>query len=352
MSILKESIKLVTCTRTPPIGAKRAEHSECCFPVLSERQPAGVSRWTRSDKRRQQKLSGTQKHENWPWISLKLLWHTWPSLRSDFHITIGEHSFLKHGSRRICLLLIGSLASCRVSHSLAFWPWKQNTLVAKKTYKQKREEFFMLWLWTQKTRCKSMTWLVKRKSWSAAAGKGGGCPTFAGRDRGRRGAHLWSMQADERRTGIQRWRKRRCRSTDLWSACSLPGGKRWRVDWQQEISEFTQGGQQKQWNRRSIVTDAERSVNTHSVHQHCPLQVAHRPQLTRTDGEKHKQDVLSKTVRALIYTVWLICISCRTDLVVDEELRGHRQEAKCIDSWEEGSVEHQYSTPVVNISLV
>lgn len=50
--------------------------------------------------------------------------------------------------------------------------------------------------------------------------------TFAGRGRGRRGAHLWSRKVDERRRRIQTRTKRRHRSTGLRSACSLPRERR------------------------------------------------------------------------------------------------------------------------------
>lgn len=64
------------------------------------------------------------------------------------------------------------------------------------------------------------------------------CPTVAGRGTRRGGARLWSRRGDEARRWKGKGRKRRRRSTHLWSACSPPGGKlekRWRAGRQKQI---------------------------------------------------------------------------------------------------------------------
>lgn len=192
------------------------------------------------------------------------------------------------------------------------------------------------------------------------------CPTVAGRGRGGRGVHLWSRKADEGRRRIRKWRKRRHRSTDLWSACSLPGGERrgrqrgrinssiglksWlelflRIDNSQRSESILIQSSHKRFentNRKVICCWLQNVwlwLSQSEPHSLCTLTLSPAGgSQSSTDPdrrvEKHKQDV-SETVHMLVYSVWIICIICRTDLVVDEELWGHRQEAKSIHSWEE-----------------
>lgn len=164
------------------------------------------------------------------------------------------------------------------------------------------------------------------------------CPTIAGRGRWRGRVHLWSRRVDEMRRQKGKGRKRRHRSTDLWSECSPPVGQ---LEKKGRAEEEIHPMETSIWNspnsgRTLPLIKPRKNVFTLTLYMNtafcrCLTDFSWSRQMGGTQRGVRRSCICWVTVSEIF--PW----QRRTDLVIDKKLRRHWKEAKGINSWEEVS---------------